>query len=208
MRLSCTDCELDHKGGWVTKNWCFWTVVLEKTLESPLDCKEIQAVNPKGNQPWIFIGRTVAEPPILRPPDTKSWLIGNDPDAGKDWRQKDKRAKEDEMVGWHRRLDGHESEQAPGQSGGERAWHATVHRVAKSWTWFSNWTTTMETTTTRMSLFMGRGVCLLQALLQCQNRQKRHLSTVCSFRSDHVLGMFPVNLNNHIQKHFETKVLF
>ena len=84
--------ELDYKGSWAPKNWCFWTVVLEKTLESPLDCKEIQPVHPKGNQCWIFIGRTdvEAETPILRPPDAKNWLFGKDPDAGKDWRQEEK----------------------------------------------------------------------------------------------------------------------
>ena len=92
--------ELDYKEDWVPKNWCFQTVVLQKTLESPLDCKEIKLVNPKGNQPWIFIGRTdaEAEAPILRPPDEKSWLIGKDPDGGKDWRQKKKGATEDEIV--------------------------------------------------------------------------------------------------------------
>ena len=89
--------ELDHKAGWVPKYWCFWTVVLEKTLETPLDCKEIKPVNPKGNQPWIFIGRTDAEAPILWPCNAKSWLTGKDPDAGKDWRQKEKEAAEDEM---------------------------------------------------------------------------------------------------------------
>ena len=83
---------LDHKESWVPKNWCFWTVVLDKTLESPMNCKEIKPVNPKGNQSWIFIGRTdaEAEAPILRPPDVKNWLIGKDPDAGKDWRQEEK----------------------------------------------------------------------------------------------------------------------
>ena len=90
--------ELDHKEGWAPKNWCFWTVVLEKTLESPLNCKEIKQVNPKGGQLWIFIGRTDAEAPILWPPDAKSWLTGKDPDAGKDWRQKEKGTIEDEMV--------------------------------------------------------------------------------------------------------------
>ena len=90
--------ELDHKEGWVLKNWCFQIVVLEKTLESLLDCKKIKPVNPKGNQPWIFIGRTDAEAPILWPPDVKSSLIGKDPDAGKDWRQKEKRVAEEEMV--------------------------------------------------------------------------------------------------------------
>ena len=103
-------CKLDQKEDWVPKNWCFWTVVLEKTLECTLDCKEIQPVNPKGNQSWIFIGRTdaEAETPILWPLDVKNWLIGKDPDAGKDRRQEDKGTKEDEMVGWHHRLDGHE----------------------------------------------------------------------------------------------------
>ena len=101
--------ELDYKDSWALKNWCFWTVVLEKTLESPLDCKEIQPVHPKGDQSWMFIGRTdaEAETPILWPPHTKSWLIGKDSDAGKDWGQEEKGATEDEMVGWHHWLDGH-----------------------------------------------------------------------------------------------------
>ena len=113
--------ELDHKEGWVPKNWCFWNVVLEKTLESPLDCKEIKPVNLKGNQSWIFIGETdaEAEAPILWPPDAKSWLIGKDPDAGKDWGQEEKGITEDEMVGWHHRLYGHEFEQAPGVGVGQ-----------------------------------------------------------------------------------------
>ena len=104
--------ELDYKESWALKNWCFWTVVLEKTLESPLDCKEIHPVHSKGNQSWIFIGRTdaEAEAPILWPPDAKSWLTGKDPDAGKDWRQEEKGTTEDEMVGWHHQLDGHEFE--------------------------------------------------------------------------------------------------
>ena len=102
--------ELDCEEGWVPKNWCFWSVVLEKTLESPLDCKEIQPVHPKGNQSWIFIGRidAEAETPILWPPDAKNWLTGKDPDAGKDWKQEEKEMTEDEMVGWHHQLDGHE----------------------------------------------------------------------------------------------------
>ena len=99
--------ELDHKESWALKNWCFWTVVLEKTLESPLDCKEIQPAHPKGNQSWIFIGGTDAETPILWPPDVKNWLIAKDPDAGKDWRQEEKGTIEDEKVGWHHWLDGH-----------------------------------------------------------------------------------------------------
>ena len=108
--------ELDYKESWAPKNWCFWTVVLEKTLESPLDCKEIQSVHPKGNQSWISIERTdvEAEGPIIWPPVGKSWLTGKDPDAGKDWRWEEKGMTEDEMVGWHHRLDGREFEQALG----------------------------------------------------------------------------------------------
>ena len=105
-------CELDLKEGWALKNWCFQIVVLEKTLESPLGSKEIKPVNPKGNQSWISIGRTgaEAEAPILWPPDAKNWLIGKDPDAGKDWRQEEKGMTEDEMAGWHHQLDVHEFE--------------------------------------------------------------------------------------------------
>ena len=97
------------KESWATKIWCFWAVVLEKTLESPLDCKEIQPVHPKGDQSWVFIGRTdvEAETPILWPPDAKSWLIWKDPEAGKHWRQEEKGSTEDEMVGWHHQLNGH-----------------------------------------------------------------------------------------------------
>ena len=113
--------ELDHEKGWALKNWCFWTVVLEKTLESPLDCKEIQPVHPKGNQSWIFIARTdaEAETPILWPPDAKNWLIRKDPDAGKDWRREEKGMTEDEMVGWHHPLNGHKFEQTPGDGDGQ-----------------------------------------------------------------------------------------
>ena len=102
--------ELDYKESWAPKNWCFWTVVLEKTLESPVDCKEIHPVHPKGDQSWVFIGRTYveAETPILWPPDVNSWLIWKDPDAGKDWGQQEKGTTEDEMAGWHHWLDGHE----------------------------------------------------------------------------------------------------
>ena len=102
--------ELDHKESWAQKNWCFWTVVLEKTLESPLDCKEIQSVHPKGDQSWVFIGSTdaEAETPILWPPHAKSWIIGKGPDAGRDWRQEDKGMTEGEMAGWHHWLDAYE----------------------------------------------------------------------------------------------------
>ena len=104
--------ELDYNESWEPKNQCFWTAVLEKTLESPLDCKEIQPVHSKGNQSWIFIGRmdVEAETPILWSPDVKKWIICKDPDAGKDWRQEEKGMTEDEMVGWHHRVDGHEFE--------------------------------------------------------------------------------------------------
>ena len=113
--------ELDYKESWALKNWCFWIVMLEKTLESPLDCKEIQPVNPKGNQSWIFIGRTdaEAETPILLPPDVKNWLIWKDPDPGKYWRQEEMGTTEVEMVGWHHWLNGHEFEQALGVGDGQ-----------------------------------------------------------------------------------------
>ena len=113
--------ELDHKETWALKNWCFWIVVLEKTLESPLDCKEIKSVSPEGNQSWLFIGRTAAEAeaPILWPHDVKNRLLGKDLDAGKDWRQEEKGTTEDEMVGWHHWLDGLEFEQALGVGDGQ-----------------------------------------------------------------------------------------
>ena len=112
--------ELNNKKGWAPKNWCFWTEVLEKTFESPLDSKDIKPVNVKGNQPWIFIGRTDAETetPILWPPDAKSQLTGKDPDSGESGRQEEKGMTEETMVGWHHRLDGHDCEQDPWDSKG------------------------------------------------------------------------------------------
>ena len=114
--------ELDYKESWVLKNWCFWTGVLEKTLECPLDCKMIKSVNPKGNHSWIFVGKTDAEAValLLWSPDAKSWLIGKDPDTRKDWGQEEKGVTEDEMVGWHHWLSGHKIEQA--LRNGERQW--------------------------------------------------------------------------------------
>ena len=134
--------ELDCEESWALKKWCFWTVVFEKTLESPLDCKEIKPVNPKGNQSLIFIGRTdaEAETPILWPPHAKGWLIGKDPDAGKDWKQEEKGMTEDEMVGWHH--DGHEFEQALGVGDGQGSLVCCSpwgHRVGHDWVTDLNW---------------------------------------------------------------------
>ena len=130
--------ELDHTEGWALKNWYFWTVVLEKTLESLLDCKEIQPVHAEGNQSWIFIGRTDAEAktPIPWSPDVKSLINGKDPDAGKDWRQEKKGMIEDEMVGWHHWLNGHEFEQTPGDGEGQGSLacsNSWVKRVRHDW---------------------------------------------------------------------------
>ena len=132
--------ELHCKESWAPKNWCFWTVVLEKTLESPLDCKEIHSVHPKGNQSWIIFGRAEAEAPVLWPPDVKSWLIWKDPDAGKDWRQEEKGTTEDKMVGWHHRLNRHEFAWTPGVGDGQGGLVCCVHGVTKSQTRLSNWT--------------------------------------------------------------------
>ena len=129
--------KLDHKGDWVPKKWCFQIVVLEKTLQSPSDSKEIKPVNPKGNQPWMFIGRidVEAEAPILWPPDAKSWLIGKDPDAEKDWGREEKGTTEDEMVGWHHWCNGHEFEQTPGDGEGQGILECCMRsqRVGHDW---------------------------------------------------------------------------
>ena len=133
-------------------NWCFQIVVLEKTLESPLDCKEIKPVNPKGNQSWIFIRRTDAETPIFWPPDAKTWLIWKDPDAGKDWRQEEKGMTEDETVRWHHRLDGHEFEQALGAGDGQGSLECCSpwsRRVKQDWATELSWAVILGSGTER-----------------------------------------------------------
>ena len=132
--------ELDHKESWVPKNWWFQTVVLKKILTSPLDSKENKPVNPKGNKPWIFIGRTDAEVPMLWPPDDRADSLEKTLMLGKIEGQR-RRGWQDEMVGWHHRLNGHEFEQTLGDGEGQGAWCAAVHRVTKSRTWLSNWST-------------------------------------------------------------------
>ena len=140
--------ELDLKEDQALKNSCFQTVFLEKTLESPLDSKEIKPVSPKGNQPWIFIGRTdaKAESPVLCPPDLKIWLVGKDPDAGKDWRQEEKWMIKDKIFGWHHWLMNTSLSKLQETVKDREAWHATVHEVSKSQTCLSNWTTTVMVT--------------------------------------------------------------
>ena len=156
--------ELDCEEGWAPKNWCFWTVVLENTLESPLDTKEIKPVNSKGNQSWIFIGSTDAEAPIL-------WL----PDAGKDWGQEKKGTTEDEMIGWHHRLNARESEQTPGDSEGQGSLGAAVHGVIKNQTGLTDWTTMryteserihhQQTCTTRKEILQADGKYQMEILI-------------------------------------------
>ena len=136
--------ELDYKESWALKNWCFWTVVLGKTLERPLDCKEIKPVYPKGDQAWVFFGRTdvEAETPILWPADVKSWLIGIDPDGGKDWGQEEKGMTEDKMVGWHHRLNGHGFGWTPGVGDGQWGLACCIswgHKESDTTEWM-NWT--------------------------------------------------------------------
>ena len=138
--------ELDHQKGWVPKNCCFQTVLLEKTHESPLDSKEIKPITPKGHQSWILIGRADAEVevPILWPSDGKSWLTEIDLDSGKDWGQKVKGVTENEMVGWHHWLNGHGFEQTLGDSEGQGRLACCSSGVTKSQTQLSNWTTTIQ----------------------------------------------------------------
>ena len=170
MFLSKYMWELDCKESWAPKNWCFWTMILEKTLESPLDSKEIQPVHPKGDQSWVFIGRTdvEAETPILWPPDAKSWIISKDPDAGKDWGQEEKGTTEDELVGWHHRLDGYDFEQAPGVGQGSLACCSPWDCKESDMTERLNWTgerVEMEAKLSDQQMI----VLLLQKQSLCQN---------------------------------------
>ena len=178
--------ELDQKEGWVLKNWCFQIMVLEKILESPLDCK-IKPVNPKGNQHWLFTGRTdaEAETPVLWPPDVKTQLIGKDSDTGKDWEQEEKGTTEDEMVGWHHRLDRHESEQTL------REWRTKepVHGVTKSLTQHSNWTTTKSSAFPIPSSCLGQVVNLHEAFqLHCSQLLKESSLALFIFVGIHFSG--------------------
>ena len=165
--------ELDCEESWAPKNWCFWTVVLEKTLESPLDCREVQPVHPKGDQSWVFIGRTdaEAETPILWPPHEKSWLIGKDPDAGRDWGQEEKGMTEVEMSGWHHQLDGHESEWTPGDGDGQGglacydSWGCKESDMTERLNWTElNWCYSNSPPNLsgliQQSLFFARATCL------------------------------------------------
>ena len=150
--------ELDHKESWVPKNWYFWTVVLEKTFESLLDCNEIKPVYPKGKQSWIFIRRTDAEAEalILWPHDAKNWLIGKDPDAGKDWGLEEKGTRDDEMVGWHHQLNGHEFGWTPGVGngqGGLKCCCPWVHNVGHNWATEMNLTESAKTWSTEKQQF-------------------------------------------------------
>ena len=135
-------CELNHKESWAPNNWCFWIVVLGKTLQSPLDCKEMRPVNPKGNQTFSERTDAGAKASILCPLDAKKWFIRKDNDVWKDWRQEEKEMIEDEMLGWHHWLNENESEQTLGHSEDREAWRAAVHRVARSWMWLNDWTST------------------------------------------------------------------
>ena len=149
VRVGCEE-------GWAPKNWCFWTVVLEKTLESSLDWKEIQPVHSEGDQPWDFFGRNIAEAPVLWPPHAKSWLIGKDSDAGRNWEQEEKGTTEDEMAGWHHQLDGHKFEWTLGvgdRQGGLECCYSWDRKESDTTEWL-NWTELIQFTTGAINLFI------------------------------------------------------
>ena len=178
-------CESWTEESWVPKNWCFWIVVLEKTLESPLDCKEIQPVHPKGDQSWMFFGRTdaEAETPILWPPNAKSWLTAKNSDAGRDWGQEEKGTTEDEMAGWHHRLDGHEFGWTPGVGDGQGglvccdSWDRKELDTTEQLNWTElNWTTLRE----QMNLWILKICCSLTRL---EALVKEYFFKVCLFHN-------------------------
>ena len=185
--------ELDCEEGWAPKNWCFWTVVLEKTLESPLDCKEIQPVHPKGDQSWVFTGRTdaEAETPIPWPSDAKSWLIGKDPDAGRDWGQGEKRTTEMDGIidSIHMSL-GELQELAMDRE----AWSAVIHRVTKNQTWLSNWTELNWKTNTlipRMGVRKENRFLVTLHLLPCIRKQ-------CDRLGNYGMSLLVYTASNHL----------
>ena len=185
---------LDHKEDWALKNWCFQTVVLKKTLESPFESKEIKPVNLKGNQPWILIGRTVAgaEAPTIWPPDANSWLIGKDPDAGKDFRQTEKGATEDKMVGWHHLFNGHELRQTPRDGEGQGGLlRAAVHGVTKSQT-LGDWTTKVDISSVQFSSVAQSCPTL------CNPMNQASLSIINSQSSPKLMGIESVMPSNHV----------
>ena len=162
--------ELDCEESWVLKNWCFWTVVLEKTLEGPLDCKEIQPVHTEGDQPWDFFGRNdaEAETPVLWPPHVKSWLIGKDSDAGRDWGQEEKGTTENEMAGWHHWLDGRESEWTLGVGDGQGSLGCCAswaRRVGHDWAPELNWMNVSMLLSPYLPAFPSPFKCLLKKFL-------------------------------------------
>ena len=173
--------ELDRKKGWAPKNWCFWNVVLEKTLQSPLDNKEIRQANPQGNQHWMFIGRTddEAESPILWPPDVKSWLIRKDRDSGKDWRQEEKGTTEDEMFGWHHWFNGHELGQTLGDGEGQGS---LVCCSPQDW---EELNTTWRLNNNNNNVMIAEVLSPVQTCPLLQTHTTNHLLTMSLWMSDH-----------------------
>ena len=196
--------ELDCEESWA-RNWCFWTVVLEKTLESPLDCKEIQPVHSEGDQLWVFFGRNdaKAEAPVLWPPHAKSWLIGKDSDAGRDWGQEEKGMTEDEMAGWHHRLDGHESEWTLGVGNGQGglACCDSWGRKESDTTEQLNWTELKIFHDTMLLIgsspnylaWNTRSFIISCSLPNLTSQRKPH---VCSYTLIHALRLNPTRLNH------------